>query len=733
MFSLCLLFLSSAVMKDLYVGPLTRRYAAWRQGSQHGFMFMENIDWCVVDDDFIQAIQLPGGILISPIVVTMKPLGLKILQERFYNEKPALSVRRGPAVSDATRNSRTIGYERRVYNYPAVLMSPPIVLQHRVDKALSCSTQAGTDYLLTSWNKTVGGSRCSWPWLCDDSLRQQATELLSCSTDKEAVKFFGGTKLGAEYGELQGWFFEFLQTIAEASILKRVDQRRRSSYHADVTERGEGQERAGERRRATATVAAGGGTGSASGSMGSGSTAAGSSAPAKANMGLNQSLQGAIVLYPSSYFDAQTQDVQIIMTGFSPDLGTATLIRIVAKVGSQVEVDYTVDHYQAVEGDQLRQFRLVAGFAIVTSLLIFVEKLLMLWKNEQWRESEGMSAKQWNVGVAGWSPLTFVFDILAQVVLPITYFSVRLVQLNKSGYIVDHTVGSRGFAGIAWQDNTVSLQDKLYKFLSLVGTFEEEIFLERNMVSFYFVILSAQLFRLIVQTEAHPRIAILVKTLRVGMDDVLHFALLCLLVLGAFMLQGLVLFGSWRSDFQDLESSFRALWEMMLGNMLESGEIKSSAWTSDPMLFVFQMVYLLLVFMILLNFIIAILVESYMIVKQEVDEKESEQAFWTDSIDMIIIIVKSHFFQWPGQKRALECFQMTSSGMIDYALIRHLFPEWRDRKSMIAWLTHYGRYGFLTKQITPDGDSRREYLLAQHLTEELSVMLGMCDIILGPL
>ena len=65
------------------------------------------------------------------------------------------------------------------------------------------------------------------------------------------------------------------------------------------------------------------------------------------------------------------------------------------------------------------------------------------------------------------------------------------------------------------------------------------------------------------QTEAHPRIAILVKTLRVGMDDIVHFVMLCLLVLGAFVALGVAQFGAYREDFKDLESAFRVLWEMM--------------------------------------------------------------------------------------------------------------------------------------------------------------------------
>ena len=515
-------------------------------------MFMEDIDWCEVDDDFIQAIQLPGGILVSPIVVTMKPLGLKILQERFYHEKPALSVRRGPAVSDAQRMRRKIQYDRSAYNHPAVLLSPPIVLQHRVDKDSTCSTLAGTDYLHASWNRTVWGAWCSSPWVCDDDLRQEATELLACKTNKKSDTFFGTHKLGPEYGELQGWFFEFLQTIAEASVLKRIDDRQHLSHHAEEirsgNDTGKAQGDLAERRRGTASVAGGSKSGSKSGSDKSGAaSAAGSSAPSQADVGLDSSLQDATLVYPSDFLDSQTQDVQIVMTGFSPDFGIATLIRILVRVDSEVEVDYTVDHYQAVDGDELRKFWLVTGFAIATSLLILVEKLATLWSNRQWRDSEVLSQDQGNIRVLGWSEMTlkfmvsnqtFLFDILLQVVLPITYFTIRLVQVNQSGYIVDHMVSTQGFAGIAWQDSEVTLQDKLYQFLSLVGFFEEQVFMEQRMMVFYFVIVSAQLFRLIAQTEAHPRTAILVKTLRAGRDDVLHFLLLCLLVLGGFILQG---------------------------------------------------------------------------------------------------------------------------------------------------------------------------------------------------
>jgi hypothetical protein len=62
------------------------------ENSQMAFQVMQDLQWCESDDDFIQAIQLPGGVLISPIQLTLKPLYLKELQERYYHQKSGVQV-----------------------------------------------------------------------------------------------------------------------------------------------------------------------------------------------------------------------------------------------------------------------------------------------------------------------------------------------------------------------------------------------------------------------------------------------------------------------------------------------------------------------------------------------------------------------------------------------------------------------------------------------------------------
>ena len=46
--------------------------------------------------------------------MTLKPLPIKELQERYYHHKPLLQVRHGPAVTDKKRQTATIPYDREV-------------------------------------------------------------------------------------------------------------------------------------------------------------------------------------------------------------------------------------------------------------------------------------------------------------------------------------------------------------------------------------------------------------------------------------------------------------------------------------------------------------------------------------------------------------------------------------------------------------------------------------------
>ena len=104
------------------------------------------------------------------------------------------------------------------YTYPVSLVSPPILLQTRLESTDTCKNELGTVFLGKMWNDTVFGVACESPYECDEDIRSDSTELMSCSRDSAASSFFGQTPLELG-GQLR--FYEFLQSITDAPILVR--------------------------------------------------------------------------------------------------------------------------------------------------------------------------------------------------------------------------------------------------------------------------------------------------------------------------------------------------------------------------------------------------------------------------------------------------------------------------------------------------------------------------------
>jgi len=114
--------------------------------------------------DFIQGMQLPGGILISPIEVTSSPLSVKEMQQRYYSNQVSVRLRRGAVMDDKTRMTDTIPYERNTYAFPVSLVSPPILLQTRVEKTDVCTNELGTIYQKQVWKDSIEGVGCESPY-----------------------------------------------------------------------------------------------------------------------------------------------------------------------------------------------------------------------------------------------------------------------------------------------------------------------------------------------------------------------------------------------------------------------------------------------------------------------------------------------------------------------------------------------------------------------------------------
>ena len=94
------------------------------------------------------------------------------------------------------------------------------------------------------------------------------------------------------------------------------------------------------------------------------------------------------------------------------------------------------------------------------------------------------------------------------------------------------------------------MSTKVGLFLHALDVLEEEVEEEAQLSLFYLGMAAMQLFRLLYATKARPRIAILVKTLIVGLDDLAHFSILFVFLIGGYMALGHSQFGGSRPEFE---------------------------------------------------------------------------------------------------------------------------------------------------------------------------------------
>jgi hypothetical protein len=213
-----------------------------------------------------------------------------------------------------------------------------------------------------------------------------------------------------------------------------------------------------------------------------------------------------------------------------------------------------------------------------------------------------------------------------------------------------------------------------------------------------------------------------------AVGDLWHWVILYMLLNFGFIMLGIAQFGGEKKDFSTVIDTFETLWEMLLGAMLESGAIPSSTWTFNPLIFAYLMLYNICMFMIMFNFIIAIIVESYMKVVREVEMYEAEQEFFTDITSVTVAGVKSALQRWPRHPQLIKRLKNSPIRVINYAILRVLFPGWKS-SSMTSFLTYYSQYDFMdVSHCNEESEQFQQEQTVQQIVkqveERMSVMVG---------
>ena len=249
----------------------------------------------------------------------------------------------------------------------------------------------------------------------------------------------------------------------------------------------------------------------------------------------------------SSYIDAQTRTITVKMVAFSPDVGVASTIQITADFSTELQVKAEVEHFQGLEGAVLNEYTIVTFVGCALAVLIAVDKLITIRYMDWKQERQG-----------------FIVDMLLQVFLPVAYFIVRYLQIMASSDQISRIIGTEGLAGVPWADTEIALEVKIGRFFNGLKDFTDTIAVESIMKIVYFIHATCALVRLIIQTSAHPRTAILVRTLLRGFDDLWHFLLLLSILFMGFLMLALAQFSGRQVLYQEIRNSLPPLFSLSL-------------------------------------------------------------------------------------------------------------------------------------------------------------------------
>ena len=127
------------------------------------------------------------------------------------------------------------------------------------------------------------------------------------------------------------------------------------------------------------------------------------------------------------------------------------------------------------------------------------------------------------------------------------------------------------------------------------------------------------LLRVIMCTSVHPRLALLTGTLANAIDDLWHTALLTCLLMLCFAGIGTWRFGGEYENYANFERTLQTEFEMLFGGFQDG-------WTDSWEMRLFTVLYLLVLFLLVLNFLLAIIVEAYMALRAGIHFEKSDAA-----------------------------------------------------------------------------------------------------------
>jgi hypothetical protein len=241
---------------------------------------------------------------------------------------------------------------------------------------------------------------------------------------------------------------------------------------------------------------------------------------------------------------------------------------------------------------------------------------------------------------------------------------------------------------LQWYDQEKAYVDKrvenLGVFENLFFTIQDSYFLE----SIGMLVTCQVLIRMVIATSAHPRIALITATLSVAISDMCHFFFIFGLVFYGFAVIASWRFGGTRDDLKSVTATLYTQFDSMLGapGYFGLSQGQTGNWEYTVYCFLFHTV----TFFFMLNFVLAIIVDSYGTVMNTINDSVVAQDMVSDLVAAIRTKYMSMRYGWPKRKNMLKHIETVGATFLNPSELEEL--GFRNDEAMNAFFKFYSRF-----------------------------------------
>jgi len=408
----------------------------------------------------------------------------------------------------------------------------------------------------------------------------------------------------------------------------------------------------------------------------------------------------------SDYFDQMTQEVSVDFMMISPQLGVVTELEIGANMkDAKVVTGYEIAHFASLEDDRVTAMLILIACILVCSIIVLVDSVIRLRRilnNDKYE-----------------SKVRVCLDIVIAI-YTIVFYVIRGVKTGSATEDAKHVI--EGLMKVPWEAADKSFYEKEHEFFEVMHELEVHISFENDLRIVFFVLLVLTIMRIVDLLSTHPRVAMMTDTLYRAKDELWQLVILFTFLLVGFSLIGKALFGQKLHEFADLPQTIKTLYEVAIGEIPEF-------WSTDPKIVIFFLLFQFTMFFLLLNFLLAIIMDTFTTVKEELGESVVDQEFFIDVSSCIGNTIRRQVYGWPSTVSLIDGLE--SMYGLKYVNVDRLGTEWDffgkkgieetltlksakgkseegtwSRKSRIAFASHYGNkigWGVLAYERSPGG------------------------------